>query len=849
MVTPIFSTDMSFGGGSILTVAEPEDEINENKPISVFSIAKKYGLKDIFIADKTLSGLVESYNVCEKNNLNLRVGYKVICCNNIKDKSEQSFSSEHKIIIWLNHSDGYKNFIKLVSKIQTDGFYYIPRADCNLLKEFWSEHLSISIPFYDSFLHKNTLEFGQCLPDFPARPTFFLESNDLPFDEILRQKVLDYTKNENCEVLETKSVYYYKEEDYKAYLTNKCINNRSTLDKPEFRHNCSNTFSFESARNLGLDTSNSSKFTQSFSKLELPFFGIRLPHIQVEDRIKEKIGVSKESSNYTLLKSLCREGFLKRKAAGQIKEEEIEWYRNQCVHELKTLKTLGFVDYILIVWDMVNFCLENNIPIGRGRGSAAGSSVLYLLGITDIPVKRHGLLFERFLSADRAATIEKNGIQYLQDSPDVDQDISRNQRYKVVDYLNKKYPGQTSKIINISTLQGKVLIKEVAKCVDNCEQSELNLITNLIPVEFGNVADIERVYKEIPEFKEWCDKYPESYKISLKLRGLAKNKSIHASGYLVTHCNIDEFIPTELTADKQLVRSFDMYSAGTIAVKLDLLGLKTLDILDGASKLCGIDFVKINIDDPSIYQYLCNPAAPFMGIFQAEEGLGEKTLRRIKPNNIDNIIDSIAIGRPGAFRYTDDYCDFKEGVKFPKIDPRVEDILGPTGGLLLYQEQLQSLSVRMGGFTAVESGGIRKAVGKKIKEKMLSYKEKFIKGSLENKYSKEYIDDIWQTFENSADYSFNKCLSPDTVVETSAGFKMMFECERGEKIKAFNTENEQDHFVEIEEIYENEVELYEVELKDGRKIKASLKHKFLCEDMKMHALEKIIKKKLRIITD
>ena len=155
----------------------------------------------------------------------------------------------------------------------------------------------------------------------------------------------------------------------------------------------------------------------------------------------------------------------------------------------------------------------------------------------------------------------------------------------------------------------------------------------------------------------------------------------------------------------------------------------------------------------------------------------------------------------------------------------------------------------MGGFTAVESGGIRKAVGKKIKEKMLSYKEKFIKGSLENKYSKEYIDDIWQTFENSADYSFNKCLSPDTVVETSAGFKMMFECERGEKIKAFNTENEQDHFVEIEEIYENEVELYEVELKDGRKIKASLKHKFLCEDMKMHALEKIIKKKLRIITD
>lgn len=848
-VIPIFSTDMSFGGCSILTVAEPEDEINENKPISVFSIAKKYQLKDVFIADKTLSGLVESYNICEKNNLNLRIGYKTICCQNIDDKSEKSFASEHKIIIWLNHSDGYKNFVKLVSKIQTEGFYYIARADCNLLREFWNKHLSISIPFYDSFLHKNSLEFGQCLPEFPARPTFFLENNDLPFDEILRQKVLSYAEHENCEVLETKSVYYFAESDYKAYLTNKAINNRSNLEKPEFRHNCSDQFSFESARNLGLDTSNSSKFAQSFSKLDLPFYGIRLPHIKIEDRIKQKIGISTSSDNYQLLKSLCKEGFHRLRKLNYIKEEDIEWYRNQCTHELKTLKTLGFVDYVLIVWDMVNFCMENDIPVGRGRGSAAGSSVLYLLGITDIPVKRHGLLFERFLSADRAATIEKNGITYLTDAPDVDQDISRAQRYKVVDYLNKKYPGQTSKIINISTLQGKVLIKEVAKCVDNCEQSELNLITDLIPVEFGNVADIERVYGEVPEFKEWCDKHPETYKISLKLRGLAKNKSIHASGYLITHCNIDEFIPTELTADKQLVSSFDMYSAGTIAVKLDLLGLKTLDILDGAGKLVGKKFNNTDIDDPSIYKYLCNPAAPYMGIFQAEEGLGEKTLRRIEPNNINHIIDSIAIGRPGAMRYTNDYCDFKKGVKFPNIHEKVLDILEPTGGLLLYQETLMALSVRMADFTPNESNGIRKAVGKKDKKKMLSYKERFLDGSIKNGFSKEYSEDIWNTFEMSADYSFNRCLSPDTIVETSAGFKMMFECERRDEIKAFDTDNKQDHFVEIEEIYENEVELYEVELEDGRKIKASLKHKFLCEDMKMHELEKIIKKKLRIITD
>jgi len=753
-VTCIFGSHYSFSGSSILTVDEAE-EINESKPVSVFSIAKHYELKDVFLADKTLSGLIDSYNAAGKIGINLHFGFKVICCEDINDKSEKSFETEHKIIVWLNDSRGYVNFVKLVSKAQIDGFYYIPRVDKNLLKEFWSEHLSISIPFYDSFIHKNTLEFGKCVPEFPAAPTLFIENNGLPFDDLLKERVLEYGKSENLEIVNSKSIYYYKNEDYKAYLVNKAINKRTTLEKPNLEHNSSDQFSFESAQEIGIDYENKSKFSQSFSKYNLPFYGIRLPSVDITSEIRTKIGAKIDDDNYTILKALCVTGFKRRIADGTIQDSETQWYKDRIKHELKTLKTLGFVDYILIVWDMVNFCHDNKIPVGRGRGSAAGSAVLYLLNITDIPVKRHGLWFERFLSADRAAVIIKDGISFLQDSPDVDQDVSRSQRYKVVDYLNKKYPGQTSKILNISTLQGKVLIKEVAKCVDNCEQTELNLITDLIPVEFGNVADIERTYNENPDFKTWCDNHSESYKIALKLRGLAKNVSVHASGYLITHCQINEFIPTQLTADKEIVSSFDMYSAGNIAVKIDLLGLKTLDILDTAGKLCDKPFDKINIDDPSIYKYLSNPEAPFMGIFQAEEGLGEKTLRKISPEKIDHIIDSIAIGRPGAMRYTQDYCDFKTKVKFPNIDPRVEDILGPTGGLLIYQEQLMALSVRMAKFTPIESGGIRKAVGKKIKAKMLSYKERFIKQSIENDYSEEYSEDIWKTFENSADYSFN----------------------------------------------------------------------------------------------
>lgn len=772
-VLPIFTSHYSFSGRSILTLDEikkDEKEINENKPVSILSIAKKHELNNFWLADYTLSGLIDAYTNSNKLGLNLRVGFKVVCCADIDDKSEKSFVSEHKIIVWLKNSNGYKNFIELVSKAQREGFYYVPRVDYKTLKEFWTEDLILSIPFYDSFIHKNTLEFGQCIPDFPCAPFLFKEQNNLPFDSILQRKVEELSKSENLEVVDVQSVFYYRYDDYKPYLVNKCINNQTEFEKPNLRYNNSNRFCFEEAQNKGFNFE--SNFYNSFSNLDLPFYGIRLPEVQIDPKIKENLNLKSGSDNFALLKSLCGEGFHKRYAARQIKENEIEWYRKQVQHELKILKTLGFVDYMLIVWDTINYCRNNDIPVGRGRGSSAGSAVAYLLGITDIPVKRHELLFERFLSADRAATVEKNGITYLTDAPDIDTDISKEQRYKVVEYLNGKYPGQTSKLINIATFQGKVLVKEVAKCVDNCEVSYLNKVTDLIPVEFGNVADIEEccnglkndkgewLRKPIEDFKTFCEEYPESYRIALKLRGLAKNKSVHASGYLIAHCPINEFIPTELISDKKgnkhVASSFDMYSAGSIVIKIDLLGLKTLDILDNTAKLVGKKYDEIDIDDPSIYAYLSNEDAPYMGIFQAEDGLGRKTMKKIKVDSIDRIIDSITLGRPGAMDSIDDYCAFKNGTKFPNIDERVKDILGPTGGLLLFQEQLMALSVRMANFTPIESNGIRKAVGKKDKAKMLSYKERFLKGSSDSGYSPEYAQKTWDTFEASADYSFNR---------------------------------------------------------------------------------------------
>jgi DNA polymerase-3 subunit alpha len=794
-VIPLFSSCYSFSARSILTVEEASETIDENKPVSIFNIAKHFNFKKVFLCDKTLSGLIEAYNAANKLGVELCFGWQVIYCEDINDKTDKSFCTEQKIIVWLNDSAGYEKFVKLVSKAQTDGlcyhpydFLYIPRIDKNILKEFWSDSFSIAIPFYDSFIHKNNLKLGKCIPEFPCKPILFLENHGLPFDAILSEKVINYAENNNLEIYNTHFICYYKEIDYKAYLTNRCIENRSQFDKPELEHNSSDKFAFESANKLGLNLEENN-FSRRFKKYDLPFYGIRLPNLTIDKSIKQEIGVDENSDNYVILKALCVDGFRKRIKNGSIKEEEKPWFKHQVLHELSILKKLGFVDYMLIVWDMINFCRRTNIPLGKGRGSSCGCVVAYLLGITDIPVKRHGLIFERFLSADRAATIEKNGITYLSDCPDIDTDISKEQRYKVVEYLNHKYPGQTSKIINITTYQGKALIKEVAKCIDGCEESYLNQITDLIPVEFGNVVDIEDccnglknkngewIREPIENFAKFCKEFPDSYNIALKLRGLAKNKSVHASGYIITHGDIDTLIPTETVKDKNgnthLASSFDMYSAGTIAVKIDLLGLKTLDILNNAAKLVGKKFDEINIDDPNIYQYLSNPESPYLGIFQSEDGLGKKTMKQIQPKTIDHISASLSLGRPGPMSEIPKYINFVKNNEVEEIHPKIDEILKQDANLIIYQESMMSLVNKVYGFSLKEANDLRKIIGKKLRDKVDAWEPKLIEGGKKNNIPEEATKHIWNIIKKSADYAFCKSHSYaySYLTATTAYFK------------------------------------------------------------------------------
>lgn len=591
-----------------------------------------------------------------------------------------------------------------------------------------------------------------------------------------------------------------------------------------------------------------SKFTPL--KLEKEFAGVRLPRIVIEEKYYKKVGIKPDSSNVEFLKALSGKGFIEFLKSGKIDSAKKTEYIARAKEEIAVFEKLNFIDYVLIVWDFVKYCKENDIPTGPGRGSVCGSLIFYLIGVTAIDPIKYDLFFQRFVSEARAGKPKViDGNLYLDGSLmcDVDLDVDYTRRGESIEYLNKKYPDRIAKIVNLNTLTGKNLIKESGKIVAEKSEFEMNQVSNLIPQIFGNVQDIEEVYKENKEFQEWCDKNFKAYSVALNLRDLIKNKSVHASGIVISHEPLQDICPLELTSQGELVSGFDMKDVSKFCIKLDVLGLKTLTVIDTVCKLVGIRMEDIDINDSKIYTFLQDFRHGY-GIFQLEAGTAEKVVRWIKPDSLEELSAIMALARPGAMTFVSKFADNKKRGYADKIHPLFDPILESTQGVPLYQEQLMKMSNAV-GFTLDESEIIRRIVGKKDREAVKVWREKIYKKVEENGYPSKLGDLLWDVLNKSKDYSFNKCLLPETLVETPSGEIEMGNLKIGDKVKAYDVENDKDHFVEVKNIYHNEVEVYEIEMEDGRTITASLNHKFLCADKKMYSLEEIIEKDLLIIAE
>jgi DNA polymerase-3 subunit alpha len=326
--------------------------------------------------------------------------------------------------------------------------------------------------------------------------------------------------------------------------------------------------------------SNIKDFSDKFQDTELDIHGVRLPEFEIDLASKRHLGISEDASNYDFLRALSLNGF---KTLNIDKtNKDYKKYVDRAKHELDTLKELGFIDYILLVWDVIHFCKTSDIPVGLGRGSAAGSLILYLVGVTRIDPVKYDLYFERFISKIRAKKQVVDGVTYLDGSLmcDVDLDICYYNRQKVLQYLENKFKGKTSKILTFNSLSGKLLIKECGKIVAEKPEQEMTMISSLIPKTYGQVKDISEAYQEVEQFKEWCDQNKEAYKIALKLRDLIKNKGVHPSGVLLSYYDLETICPTEFSSDKEVVSSFDMNWASVFNIKLDILGLRSVSVVD-----------------------------------------------------------------------------------------------------------------------------------------------------------------------------------------------------------------------------------------------------------------------------
>ena len=481
--------------------------------------------------------------------------------------------------------------------------------------------------------------------------------------------------------------------------------------------------------------------------------GVLLPKIDIEQKYYSKLDLPTDTSNYDFLRRLCLDG-VKQKGIDKAKNKQA--YYDRIKSELTIFKELGFVDYILLNWDILKYCHENEIPTGPGRGSAAGSLVLFLIDVTKVDPIKYDLFFERFVSKSRARKIEKDGVTYLDGSllADVDNDIAYEHRQKVIDYIEKKHPGRTSNILTLNTLSGKLCIKECGKIVGELSEKEVNDISSFIPKKYGKVAPLDIAKEESVRFGEWAAKNTDVFTIAKKLEGLNKNTGVHPSGIAISHHQISEICPIQKANDGSFVTGYDMNWVAELMVKFDILGLRTLSVIYDVCKSIGIDAYDIDLNDKKLFEPLQELRNPH-GLFQIEADTNFRVCQKIKPRNLEELSAVVAIARPGALDFADKYAEYISTNEFQSVHEFFDEVLDYTGGIPLYQEQLMKMAVKV-GFTLDESEQLRRIVGKKKVDQMPAWQEKIKNKIAENKLPEEVYDVLWSVAEDSANYSFNK---------------------------------------------------------------------------------------------
>lgn len=730
--------------------------------------AKKLGMDALAITDHgVMYGAIDFYRACLAEGIKPIIGCEVYVAPNSRFDKEGSASEERyfHLVLLAENDIGYHNLIKIVSRGFTEGFYYKPRVDYELLKEYSEGIIALSACLAGEvavMLRRNFYEEAKAsalkLQDIFGVNNFFLELQDhgYPEQKSVNQGLLRISEDTGIPLVATNDIHYTYDTDETAHDILLCIQTQKKVaDEDRMRYEGGQFYmkSPEEMRELFPYAPEALENTEKIAKrcnVTIEFGHYKLP--------KYDVPVTFTAKEY--LRKLCEDGLVRRYKEPQ---EEL-WERLN--YELETIENMGFVDYFLIVWDFIKYAKDNNIIVGPGRGSAAGSVVSYCLEITNIDPIKYSLLFERFLNPERLTM------------PDIDIDFCFERRQEVIDYVVSKYgKDRVVQIVTFGTMAARAVIRDVGRALD-MPYAAVDVVAKMIPTELGITIekaltmnpDLRKLYESDPEVKHLID-------MSKRLEGLPRHTSMHAAGVVISNAPADEYVPLSRSSDDSVTTQFTMTTLEELGLlKMDFLGLRTLTVIQNAVLLVNqakanmgekeenfLNIDEIDYNDSKVLDLISSGKTE--GIFQLESAGMKSFMKELKPQNLEDIIAGISLYRPGPMDFIPKYIQGKNNQGSILYECKeLEPILSPTYGCIVYQEQVMQIVRELAGYSFGRSDLVRRAMSKKKASVMEKERQSFVYGNEEegvpgciSKGIPEAVaNHIYDEMTDFAKYAFNK---------------------------------------------------------------------------------------------
>lgn len=718
------------------------------------SHVKEMGQTALAITDHgVMYGAVYLYKECIKQGIKPIIGCEIYVTRGGRfDKSGNGKEKLAHLILLAENNEGYQNLIKICSKAWTEGYYHRPRADHELLEKYHEGLIVTSacvggeVP--QAILNGDMDEARKVIEFYIntfGKDNYFLEiqNHGLPEEAAVRPVLASLAKEYGLGLVATNDFHYTKKEDARSQEIKLCISTGKTLDDPYHFHFANDEFYCKSGDEMRAILGNfpgaieNTRVIADRCNVELTFGEHKLPSFDVPE--------GETAASY--LRKLCEKALPERYAVVTDKE------RSRMDYELGVIDKMGFSDYFLIVMDFIHYAKSHGIPIGPGRGSAAGSIVSYLLHITEVDPLRFDLLFERFLNPARVSM------------PDIDTDLCYRRRGEVIEYLARKYGSdQVAQIITFGTLAARAVIRDVGR-VTNMPLREVDRIAKMVPV--GPGVTLKKTMEGSREFRDLYDSDTTVHRLidhCLDLEGISRNSGTHAAGVVICSKPVEEYVPIQLTQDGFIQTQYEKDQVEQLGLlKMDLLGLRNLTVIHDALEMIrenrgiDLDINKIPSEDEETCKMLCD--GDTIGVFQSESSGFTSLLMQLHPERFEDLIPMVALYRPGPLGsgMAEDFIKRKHGkipVEYPH--PSLEPILKETYGVILYQEQVMQIASVMGGFSLGQADMLRRAMGHKEPEILQQNRETFVDGAVANGVDDRTANYVFDLMVHFAGYGFNK---------------------------------------------------------------------------------------------